>query len=43
VVEAPAEIAFGGAGDLSDATVRGRVSEITDVAGIPFQHELLAA
>jgi hypothetical protein len=30
-------------GDLSDAVLRGRVGEVTDVAGIPFELELVAA
>ena len=30
-------------GDLSDAVLRGRIGEVTDVAGIPFQLQLVAA
>ncbi|CAN5548168.1 hypothetical protein BH18ACT1_BH18ACT1_11370 [soil metagenome] len=32
-----------GGGDLPDAVLRGLVSEVTDVAGIPFHLELVAA
>jgi hypothetical protein len=30
-------------GDLRDAVLRGRVGEATDVAGIPFHLQLVAA